>query len=68
MPIARSWWVSGGWNGAVGVITSIWLRIVDYFPLVVLKGIYHYWKYIYIYIFFRALKQMEDYSKPGAGA
>ena len=40
----------------VGVSPSICLRISFYFPLLVLKGIHHYWN---VFIFFRGLKQME---------
>ena len=38
--------------------SSIWLII---FSLLVLKGIYHYWKYVY---FFQGAKQTEDIQAP----
>ena len=42
--------------GGSGVpVTSIWLRILLFFPLLLLKGIYHY------SFVFRGLKQMEGY-------
>ena len=30
--------------------TSICLRICFHFPLLVLKGIYHYWKHVFIFL------------------
>ena len=38
------------------------LKTIVYFPLLVLNGIYHDWKYIYIYIFSRGLNQMEVFA------
>ena len=51
-----------------GYLPSICLRIFFYFPLLVLKGIYHYWKYLQGQLaFFRAPQAMlENMSTPDA--
>ena len=50
-----------------GIRSSHLLKSICCFPLLVLKGIYHYWQYIYIYylfIFSRGLNQLEETGQP----
>ena len=57
LPPKRTPITTGNQPGIWGRGTSIWLSIFLFnFPLLILKGIYHYWKYLY---FSRGLEQME---------
>ena len=49
------------------VVRSMYLRTNLYFPMLVLKGIYHYWIYMYIYFFPGVLAKWKVRSEPPRG-
>ena len=55
---SSTWSASGSSSEAFGVQNHFFFHLIKilFFPLLTLKGIYHYWKFAY---FFQGLKRME---------